>query len=500
MNVVVWTRVSSKEQELGYSPEAQLRAIHDRAEREGWRIIKEFNVTETGRRSAERKKFREMTSWVQANAKREKIGGILFHKLDRACRNMRDAMALKDLEDAHGVKLYFVENQFGDGPSGNLSFNVLVSVSQFFSDNLRDETLKGMIEKAEQGWMPGRPPYGYRNDNEDKNEPIKVHGEEAHAVRRIFELYARGDMTFDALAERLGKDGLTYKADQPRFDRRSLSYILNNRYFIGELRWHGRVFVGRHKPLIDRQTFIACQDILHGRNRRTTHCNHALSGGLLTCRFCGHSLTGELVRKPLKGGGVREHLYYRCANNRPGADHPKVRWKAAHLESAIVDALRSLGLPDPEVTSWFRDTIRAALGDEFEYRKRTLAFMRKRETELEASKERLLNAHISGGIDKDVFERKGVELKLELQELRTKMASESKTHEDYSDMAVKVFDVVQGAPETWLGSNSAEKRELLELLSLNREVDNVSLYVDWRKPFDGLSKQPERQIGIPTGI
>lgn len=25
------------------------------------------------------------------------------------------------------------------------------------------------------------------------------------------------------------------------------------------------------------------QDILHGRNRRTPYCNHALSGGLLTC-------------------------------------------------------------------------------------------------------------------------------------------------------------------------------------------------------------------------
>ena len=36
-------------------------------------------------------------------------------------------------------------------------------------------------------------------------------------------------------------------------------------------------------------------------------------------------ITGERIRRKLKGGGVREHLYYRCANNHPGDDHPTVR-------------------------------------------------------------------------------------------------------------------------------------------------------------------------------
>jgi hypothetical protein len=51
----------------------------------------------------------EMYSWVRANAKRERIKAILSHKLDRVCRNMRDAVRLQELEDLCGVQLAFVD-------------------------------------------------------------------------------------------------------------------------------------------------------------------------------------------------------------------------------------------------------------------------------------------------------------------------------------------------------------------------------------------------------
>jgi site-specific DNA recombinase len=67
-----------------------------------------------------------MFQWVRKNALRQKIEAVLNHKLDRICRNMRDAVRMQELEDERGVKLSFVENQFGPGAAGALSFNVLV--------------------------------------------------------------------------------------------------------------------------------------------------------------------------------------------------------------------------------------------------------------------------------------------------------------------------------------------------------------------------------------
>jgi len=54
-------------------------------------VVREFIVAESAKRGAEHKAFNKMFAWVKANAKREKIKAILSHKLDRVCRNMRDA-------------------------------------------------------------------------------------------------------------------------------------------------------------------------------------------------------------------------------------------------------------------------------------------------------------------------------------------------------------------------------------------------------------------------
>jgi hypothetical protein len=78
---------------------------------------------------------------------------------------------------------------------------------------------------------------------------------------------------------------------------------------------NGQVFEGKYRRLIDRNTFDLCQDVLHGRNRRTGSPDLPLAGGLFQCAYCGQSITGERIRRKLKDGGVREHIYYRCANN-----------------------------------------------------------------------------------------------------------------------------------------------------------------------------------------
>ena len=78
MNVVVWARVSSREQREGYSIDAQMRACRDKAQKAGWQIVRVFEVAESAKRGAERVVFNEMFDWVRSNAKRQKIQAILY--------------------------------------------------------------------------------------------------------------------------------------------------------------------------------------------------------------------------------------------------------------------------------------------------------------------------------------------------------------------------------------------------------------------------------------
>ena len=490
MNVVIWARVSSREQKEGYSLDAQLRANRDRAVANGWHVAKEFVVAESAKRGAVRQAFNEMYAWVKANAKREKIKAILSHKLDRACRNMRDAVRLQELEDACGVQLAFVENQFGPGAAGALSFNVMAAVAQYYSDNLRSEVLKGMDEKVRQGWPTGGAAFGYMNVDEP-DEPVQPHPDKSRAVVRIFELYSTGSYTFQSLADQLTAEGHTYRPSQHRFNRTALSYILTNRFYIGELHRNGQVFEGRYKRLIDRATFDACQDVLAGKNRRTGKPELPLSGGLFTCAYCGQSITGERIRRKLRGGGVREHIYYRCANNHPGPDHPTVRWKAGDLEQAVYDDLAAMRLPTPEVAAWFRTALQAAVTDLTAHKRRQATALAKRKSELATMQDRLLNAYLAGTVDEAAYKAKSAELRGESAKADEALAELGDVDPSRGQTAIAVFDWAQHAAQTWRGSNNAMKREILDSVCLNRTLGDVNLYTTKRKPFDVFAERPE---------
>ena len=498
MNVVIWARVSSTEQKEGYSIDAQLRATRDKAQREGWQIVREFAVAESARRGTDREAFNQMLSWVKRNARKEEIGAILAHKLDRACRNMRDAVRLQELEDGHGVRLSLLEGQFGDGPAGALSFNVMAAVAQYYSDNLRTEVNKGMAERVKQGWPVGRAPYGYQNVPGDREQPILVDPEQARAVTRIFELYSSGNMSFRKMSQQLADEGHVYRPSQTRFSRTSVSYILNNRYYIGEIKWHGQAYPGKHRPLVDHGTFRRCQDLLSGKNHRTSSPGLPYSGGLFRCAYCGHSITAERIPRKLKDGSVRHHVYYKCSD--PVGDHPNVRWRLADLEQAIVEDLGKLRMPTQEIAAWFREALKAAVDDATVFERQQRRTLAKRRSELRNMEDRLLNAYLAGMLDEDAFNAKAAELKCEAAEVAASLANLDRTVPPDGELAVRLFDWTQKLPEIWLGSNITARREILEAICSNRTLTDVSLCLAKRKPFDILAERPSVQIGTPCRI
>ena len=487
---VIWARVSSREQREGYSLDAQLRITREKARKEGWNIIREFVVAESAKRGAERMAFNEMFKWVRGNARKLKIGIILAHKLDRACRNMRDAVRLQELEDTCGVKLAFVENQFGPGAAGALSFNVMAAVAQYYSDNLRHEVLKGIEEKVRQGWAPGLAPFGYQNVRGNRDEPIQPHPVNALAVQRVFELYATGLHTFKDIGDTMEREGYAYQPSCPRFHRCAVSYMLNNRFYIGMVTFRGQTFPGKHRPIIELEVFERCQDLLNGKNHRLRQANHYLAGGMFVCAHCGYGITGERIVRRMKSGKIHEYVYYRCGNLEPAPDHPVVRWPQGQLEEAIQRDLGQLRIPDGERRDWFRRHLTAACDDQTRLREEQNRQARKRVTELEQMQQRLLDGYLAGAVDKEAFTAKSAELKMESERLRERLADAKPPGEEVGQHVVAVFDFAQDAAETWTVSGADARRAILARVLLKRSLSATSLVTTKRKPFDVLAEGP----------
>lgn len=481
--VVIWARVSSREQREGYSIDAQLRSTREKAAREGWAVHREFVVAESARRGAEREAFNAMYKWVRSNARREGIGYVLSHKLDRICRNIRDAVRMQELEDVCGVRLAFVDNQFGSGAAGALSFNVMAAVAQYYSDNLRTEVIKGIDERAKQGWPPGLAAFGYLNVKGDRTAPVQPHPANILAVQRIFELYSSGSKTFRQIGEILAAEGFIYRPSQPRFGRSVVEAILKNPIYIGQIVRNGEVYAGKYPVFIDEYTFRRCQEIKRARNRRIGSPNMYLAGGLFQCAACGYSMTGERVRRPYRDGTPREYFYYRCANIEKPEDHPAMRWRARDLEDAIVQHMASLRVISPVSREWYRRTALRAFDQRTRQADHGAEAIRSRLSQIKTMTDRLLGLCLSGGISDQTFRAKNEEFENEVAQLERQL----RAHEPSDTVARRAVATAMGfieRPEQiWLQGDARMRREILTAVATRYQLTGSQLRAERHPPF-----------------
>ncbi|MAG92989.1 MAG: hypothetical protein CMJ48_04480, partial [Planctomycetaceae bacterium] len=119
--------------------------------------------------------------------------------------------------------------------------------------------------------------------------------------------------------------------------------------------------------------------------------------------------------------------------------------------------------------------------------------LKKRATEIEAMQERLLNAYLAGTVDEATLSAKQSALRDEgtqVADSLARLATAGEFQPEDVRVALAVFEFAQNAAEIWRGSKMLEKREMLESVSLNRMLGDVTLVVEKRKPFDELVKRP----------
>jgi hypothetical protein len=397
------------------------------------------------------------------------------------------------------VKLLFVDNQFAPGAAGMLSFNVMAAVAQYYSDNLRTEVIKGMEERAKQGWSVGAASFGYLNVA-DKSCPIIPHPEKSRTVVRIFDLFSTGQYTLDAIGDKLKEEGHTFRECYPRFNRTALAYILHNRVYIGEVRHGNTSYVASFPPLVSKTTFNICQDVFKGRTRRSANADHPFQGGLFRCAYCGAMMTGERVTRRQKNGKVNKHFYYRCANNNLPEGHPIVRWKAADIDAAIVAELESLRIKDEGHAQLVRNTLVAAFADVAKAEADRRKILLKRKTEIKGRLDRLMNVFLDGGLDQATYSAKQVELKNEQKEVERLLEEKPNIDPKRGQLALKIFDFMQNAAKLWHGSKIEQKRDILTAISLNRQLSDTTLCLTKRSPFDIAAKGRDFDNGRPDWI
>ncbi len=299
-----YIRVSTDDQ-VEYSPDAQLAEIRKYASTHSFILPEEFIFVDegiSGKNTGKRPEFNRMIG--TAKLKPRPFDAILLWKFSRFARNREDSIVYKSmLRKELGIDVISISEPLTDDKMSIIMEAMIEAMDEYYSVNLAEEVKRGMTEKAKRGGLQSTPSFGYRVEN---NVLVPV-PEEAALVQSIFDRFLAGAGLFP-IAKWLNELGVkTHRGN--RFENRTIEYILRNPVYIGKIRWNPtgktrRDFDNKniiladaqHEPLISQEVWDAAQARLdevkakwkyHGRP--VTELKRWMSG-IVRCASCGATL------------------------------------------------------------------------------------------------------------------------------------------------------------------------------------------------------------------
>ena len=483
-------RVSSDEQEReGFSLDAQEEALREWAAKNNAQIAHLYRVAETAHKSDQRTTFHAMLAHAREHA--AELEGLLFYKVDRAARNMKDWTALLELRDRHSLRVVCVTEPFDESPAGQLNGNMMAAISQFYSDQLSVRVRDGMGQRVRSGLFSGRAPYGYENYRENGRGLVRIHEERAANVRRAFDLYAYHHHTLDSLSAKLRDEGRVFSPSSPHFSRSKLHQMLMDRSYLGEVRHRGQWHPGTHKPIIDHATFSRVGTML-GVIACSSH-ESVYGSALVECGHCGRPVICEIKIKKTRAGD-REYRYYRCSRyNAEG--HPRDRVGESAFDTVILDLFRRMRVDDPAIHRWVENVIRAKARDDMKENTRRAQEVAGQIAKLRKDRDVLLTLRMHDEISAGTYADKDAELRDRMGLLSVVTDGRDREKSEIAELALKVFELSQALLDKWVAADIHEKRALLEILCLNLTYRGKTLCATMRKPFDILAEGPLQKNG-----
>jgi site-specific DNA recombinase len=244
MKVAIYARYSSENQRDA-SIADQFRICREFAQRQGWKIEREYSDHAMSGASLLRPGFQAM----MADALRKKVDIVMAEALDRFSRDQEDTAGLFKRLTFAGVNIVTL----AEGNITHLHIGLKGTMNALFLKELADKTRRGLRGRIELGKAGGGVSFGYRIVRQFENGVVstgerEVVPEEAAIIRRIFNDYATG-LSPKKIAKDLNRDGLR----GPRGGLWSPSTIhgnptrgigiLRNELYIGRMVWNRQRFL-----------------------------------------------------------------------------------------------------------------------------------------------------------------------------------------------------------------------------------------------------------------
>lgn len=343
----------------------------------------EGDAGKSGKSIEGRLQFNQMMEDIKTG--KDGVSYVLVFKLSRFGRNVADVLSTLQVMQDFGVNLICVEDGIDSSKdAGKLMISVLSAVAEIERENIRVQIMEGRIQKAREGkWNGGFAPYGYTLEKGQ----LFINGEEAAAIRIIFDQYVHTDMGANGLAKYLEQHGIhkiqRQNGKNPLFDASLIRRILKNPVYCGKIAYGRRrtekVHGTRNDYRLVEQDDHLLVDGLHeaqvkllAQAKKYEHVNrgkemkvHLLSG-IVRCPICGAGMYGnKSIKHKSDGTKYKDFFYYGCKHRTMTHGHKCDYRKQINeelLDSAVVEVIVKL-VSNPKFAAMMQEKINKRKAD-----------------------------------------------------------------------------------------------------------------------------------------
>lgn len=237
----IYVRVSTEEQaQYGFSLAAQEDSLKNYARLYGYSI---YRVYKDEGKSAKDIKHRPEMQELLSDAEKKIFSAIFIYKLDRFSRSLKDLILTIDKLKEWGIDFISLQDKIETASaSGKLMFHIISAFAEFERNIIGERTTFGMARKSKEGGAVTKPPFGYKMV--DKR---LIASEEVGKVVELYRRFLEG-VSLNKLAREYG------------FSVNGIKKILQNRTYLGEVKFAGKNNQGVHEAIMEKRLFEAVQE------------------------------------------------------------------------------------------------------------------------------------------------------------------------------------------------------------------------------------------------
>ncbi len=343
LRAALYERVSTEEQaKFGYSIKTQIDDLTEYCKKNKIKIVDHY--TEEGVSGGKPSFKRPQMARLLEDVKAGQIDIILFTKLDRWFRNVKEYYKVQDILDTHKVEWKAIQEDFDTTTAnGRMTITIFLALAQNEREKA-SERVKAVIRnkiKNKEAFFNGRAMFfGYKNEKDENGIPRLVKDPELKdAVQAYWDMM------------------LKYNNNTKAGRYVNQAFGLSRSQLVWRNVYINPIYTGTYKGVEGYcEPYITLDDwqMLHSQPPiKQAQSNRVyLFTGLMRCPECGCTLKSSHSFKINAKGERKEYMSYRCNKHATNAcsykrevsQNKAEKWMLAHLDTLIEDEIARVEL------------------------------------------------------------------------------------------------------------------------------------------------------------